>query len=86
MARVAIMSSRVEQATATAAKSQKANKTKTPAGSSRQSIPALVWRLSICCVNAKITKVATVTITTRAKTASLTKVRRKKKLLKPARA
>ena len=79
------MSSRVEHASASAARIHNANKIKIPAGTSRQSTcPGECPGLLSGCVNWKMTNAASVAITTSASTASLTNGRRRKKLLKPA--
>ena len=78
------MSSRVEHASASAARIQSANRISIAAGISRQSTGRFV-RATVCSclVNWKIRNAASVTVTTSAKTASLTKGRRRKKLLNP---
>ena len=83
IARVGIMSNRVEQASASPARIQSANRISTAAGISRQSTPVANSRGLPCWSKKLITTNATVTITSRLNTASDTKGRRRKKLLNP---
>ena len=83
IASVGIMSKRVEQASASAARIQSANKIKIAAGTIRQSTAAISPRDCDCLVNWKMTNAASVIVITSAKKVSLTNGRRRKKLLKP---
>src|SRR5439155_18325525 len=85
IARVGIISKRVEQASASPASTSSANRIRTAAGTSRQStsLGAAPKRL-VDFVKLRITTNASVAMTVTANTAFATNGRRRKKLLNPA--